>query len=108
LLKTNAFPLQTAPGILFLAFFPGRRAWNRQHEKEKEKRADGVDNVNAGKTNMRDDEPVIAGPDRADLKDAVVPGDRVTKSITRASVGKNELRAAQAKVRAVPKTKSKR
>src|SRR5439155_23091273 len=101
--------LQTAPGILFLAFFPGRRAWNRQHEKEKEQRADGVNNVNAGKTNVSDDEPANSRPsDGADLKDAVVPGDSVSKSVARNQCRKKGTTRGPAKRPGRPRNKEQK
>ena len=76
--------LQAAPGILFLAFFPGRCARDRHHEKKKEKRADSVDDVNAGKTNVGDDEAANGrANNRADLKNAAIPGDSIGESVPR-------------------------
>ena len=46
---------QTAPCILPFTIPRPRRTSNGQHQDEKEKRADGIDDVNTGETDMRDD-----------------------------------------------------
>src|SRR5204862_4565851 len=56
-------------------------AANRQHEQEKPGRTDRINYINEGEPSSNNQESTNRGPDnRADLKHAAVPGDRVRKN----------------------------
>ena len=76
---------QTSPRIRF-GPRPGRtRPWtDGQHQQEKGKGAEHVDQVHAGKSNVGNEQTADSRPhDRADLKEAVVPGYRIGEGVTR-------------------------
>src|SRR5438477_10031060 len=84
LLRTKRIPACKLRQVFCSSRFSRAGARDRQHEKKKEKRADGVDDVNAGKANVRDDESANGrANNRADLKNAAVPVDSIGESVPR-------------------------
>src|SRR2546423_11933050 len=80
--ETQSFH-QAAPRISFGAA-AAIAAPDREHEQEKRKRAGGVDRINKWKSGADDEQPTERRPDdRADLKDAAVPGNGVRENIAR-------------------------